>query len=327
MRILITGAAGYIGSLLTERLQTDPMFSHVVATDQNVPPELSTWSVDKVTFEQGKLEDDVFIARLERFLPLDAVIHAAFEMRAGYGQRGPVVAAINLKACHNVFQYCFDHQVGRLLYTSSAAAYGAIAGNRISHFIREDEPLGEEAYPYGIQKRRVEEMLRAMYAERKPVTSVSVVRPCSVTGPRGQRSPRKTISLITFLKRLLPVIPQLSPEWARQFLHEEDMVQIVRTLLRTASSGYEIFNLAPPDYLSASGMAEVLGKRVVNVPAWLVNAAFFVMWHGTSGRIPTAPGAINSFRYPINMDGSRILRTGFKYRYGSREALLARSDV
>lgn len=325
IRVLITGAAGYIGSLLTERLLNDPIVRQVVATGQNLPTALPTWSTtSKLTVEQGRLEDDEFIARLHRHLPLDAVIHTAFRMRAGYGKQGPIVAATNLNSCQNVFQYCFDHGVGKLLYISSAAAYGAMAGNRISHFFREDEPLREQAYPYGVQKRLVEELLQTMYSKSAPVTRVVVVRPCSVTGPRGQRAPSKAVSLIAFLRRLLPLIPEVSPEWTRQFLHEEDFVQATRVLLSANLKNYEVFNLAPGDYLTASDMARVLNKGIVRVPANLVEFVFGAIWHITRGRVATSPGAINSFRYPINLDGSKVTGTGFTYRYNSADSLLAK---
>ncbi len=325
MRVLITGAGGYIGSLLTERLLKDPSVRHVVATDQTLSTALPTWSpTNKLTVEQGRLEDDAFIASLSRHLPLDAVIHTAFRMQAGYGKQGPIVAATNIQSCRNLFRYCFDHGIGRLLYISSAAAYGAMAGNRISHLFQEDEPLREQAYPYGVQKRLVEELLQTMYAEGTPLTRVVVVRPCSVTGPRGQRSPSKALSLIGFLRRLLPLIPEVSPEWTRQFLHEEDFVQATRVLLSADLKNYEVFNLAPGDYMTASDMARVLNKRVVRVPAGLVEFAFGAIWHITRGRVATSPGAINSFRYPINMDGTKITRTGFRYRYKSADGLLAK---
>jgi len=324
VRIMVTGAGGYIGSLLTERLLLAPSVEAVVATDQ----DFSTASLrepahPKLERSRGRLEDSSFVRELERHLPLDAVIHAAFQMRTGYGRRAGNVAAANLASCRNVFEYCFKHQVGRLVYFSSAAAYGARAENRIDHFFREDEPLREDAYAYGVQKRLVEELLRAMYAELSPTTRVIVVRPCSVTGPRGQRSPKKAISLISFLKRYLPVIPEVSREWARQFLHEEDLVDAVWTLLRAPMDGYDVFNLAPHDYLAASDIASLLKKRTVRIPAWLAQLTFHSLWHLTRGGMPTAPGSINSFRYPINLDGRKIRRVGFEYRHSSSEGLLA----
>lgn len=327
MRILITGAGGYVGSLLTTRLLAGLTVDKVIATDLDLSRQEASWrSSDKLVLEQGRLHDPSFVEGLKRHLPIDAVIHAAFRMRAGYGRNAAIVASSNIESCRNVFEYCFANGVGRLLYFSSAAAYGAREGNVARLFFEEDAPLREDRYPYGVQKRLVEELLQSRYRDLKPDTHVVVLRPCSVTGPLGQRSPNKAVSLISFVKRLLPVIPEISPEWARQFLHEEDLVRIVQTLLSTPLRGYEVFNLAPHDYLTASDMAAALHKRTVRVPAWMVEFAFWVLWHLTRGRVPTAPGAINSFRYPINMDGRKIQQTGFEYRYHSKAALLADNE-
>lgn len=328
MRILITGAGGYVGSLLTTRLLADVAIEKVVATDLDLSQQGVSWPAgDKLVLEQGQLHDLAFVDRLKRHLPIDAVIHAAFQMRAGYGRNAAIVAANNIASCRNVFEFCFANGVRRLFHFSSAAAYGARQGNVAKVFFGEDAPLREERYPYGVQKRVVEELLESRYRELKPDTTVVVLRPCSVTGPLGQRSPNKAISLISFLKRLLPVIPEISPEWARQFLHEEDLVRVVQALLSAPLQGYEIFNLAPHDYLTAADMAAALNKRTIRVPAWMVQVVFSLLWHVTRGRVPTAPGSINSFRYPINMDGRRIQRIGFEYRYQSKAALLADSEA
>ena len=85
---------------------------------------------------------------------------------------------------------------------------------------------------------------------------------------------------------------------------------------------FDSFNLAPHDYLTASDIAKALGKRTLRLPAGMMSAAMWVLWHGTRGRVPTPSGSIEFYRYPINLDGRKITRLGFEYRYGSRECLL-----
>jgi hypothetical protein len=66
-------------------------------------------------------------------------------------------------------------------------------------------------------------------------------------------------------------------------------------------------------------MAKLLGKGVVRVPFFLIKIAFFFSWHLTRGMLPTPPGAELSFTWPVNVDGSKITRFGFNYRYSSAE--------
>ena len=323
MRILVTGAAGYVGSLLAERLLADPAVTHVVATDRRPRHESSLRPGPNLTELQGRLEDPDFISSLEQHLPFDAVVHAAFGVRAGYGRRAQDVERANIEGCRNVFQFCFRNRVERLIYFSSAAVYGAKPGNTLDHFFDEDEPLREETYPYGAQKRRTEDMLRGMHEQCGKGTRVIIVRPCSITGPRFLSEPTKKITLVAFLTKLLPFIPEVSNEWSRQYIHEDDLFEATRLLL-TTSEGAELdsYNLAPHDYITAQNIADALGKRTLHLPAWLMSAAMRVLWHSTRGRVPTPSGSIDFYRYPINLDGRKITRLGFAYRYTSRECLL-----
>jgi nucleoside-diphosphate-sugar epimerase len=324
MKILVTGAAGYVGALLAENLAALPEVDEIVATDRRPRSQLSAAAPrGKLQEVTGPLEERDFVRRLEQHAPFDAVIHSAFAVRAAYGKEASAVESANIESCRNVFDLCFQNGVETLVYFSSAAVYGANPENRLQHFFKEDEPLGERTYPYGVQKRWTEELLREMYDERRPETQVFVVRPCSITGPRFLAEPTKKITLIAFLKKMLPVIPEVSPEWSRQYLHETDLVEAIKVLLRTdGNTGFDVYNLAPNDYLTAAEIAQTLGKRTLKVPAWLVNLGFTTLWHATRGRIPTPRGSVRFYQHPINLDGRKITDLGFEYRYGSRECLL-----
>jgi UDP-glucose 4-epimerase len=323
MRVLVTGTAGYVGSLLAERLLADPDVTHVVATDRRVRRGAPLPDGPKLTQIQGRLEDPEFVADWERYLPLDAVVHAAFGVRAGYGREAEVVERANIEGCRNVFDFCFRHAVPRLIYFSSASVYGAKNGNTLDHFFSESEPLREKTYPYGAQKRFTEELLESMHRSNGQSTRVIIIRPCSITGPRFLAEPTKKITLVAFLTKLLPFIPEVSTEWSRQYIHEEDLCAATKLLLTTTEvEPFDSFNLAPHDYLTAKDIADALGKRTIRLPASVVSAAMWMLWHGTRGRVPTPSGSIEFYRHPINLDGRKITRLGFEYRYGSRECLL-----
>ncbi|KPK79398.1 MAG: hypothetical protein AMS25_12845 [Gemmatimonas sp. SM23_52] len=326
---MVTGAAGYVGSLLVERLVGSSDVSKVVATDLRPRSDTDGSPAQrrdgKLVEKLGRLDNRDFVKGLESYLPLDAVVHSAFVIRKGYGRTASTaIERANLESCRNVFEFCFRNNVARLIYFSSAAAYGARSENRINHLFKEEEPLREEVYAYGVQKRMSECLLRDLYEEWKPQTRVVVVRPCGITGPRFQGEPTKKISLISLLKKLLPVIPEVSREWARQFVHEEDLADAVGLLLQAEiPRGYEVYNLAPNDYLTASDIAEALGKRTLRIPPWTANLAFHLLWHLTRGTVPTPKGSINFYRHPVNLDGAKIQELGFTYRYGSKQSLLA----
>lgn len=324
MRILVTGTAGYVGSLLAERFLADPQVTHVVATDRRPRHEDSITRGPKLTEIQGRLEDRDFVESWKEHGPFDAVVHAAFGVRAGYGGRAREVEHANIEGCRNVFDFCFTHGIARLIYFSSASVYGAFPGNTLDHFFDEEEPLREETYPYGAQKRATEILLREMHEASGGDTRVIIVRPCSITGPRFLAEPTKKITLVAFLTKLLPLIPEVSAEWSRQYIHEEDLFLATRLLLTTdQGTAFDSYNLAPHDYLTARDIAAALGKRTIRLPAWFVDKVMFVLWHASQGRVPTPTGSIEFYKYPINLDGRKITRLGFAYRYSSQECLLS----
>lgn len=323
MRILVTGAAGYVGSLLAERLLQDPDVTHVVTTDRRPRHEASIPPGPKLTNVQGHMEDRAFVESWAEHGPYDAVIHAAFQVRAGYGSQAPVVEHANVEGCRIVFEFCFRHNIPRLIYYSSAAVYGARAGNTLDHFFGEDEPLREETYPYGAQKRMTEIILKSTYEESGADTRVMIVRPCSITGPRFLAEPTKKITLVALLTKLLPRIPEVSAEWSRQYIHEEDLFRIMRLLLTSdGPAAFDSFNLAPHDYLTAQDIADALDKRTLKLPAWFMDKVMLVLWHATRGKVPTPRGSIEFYKYPINLDGRKITELGFDYSFSSKECLL-----
>jgi hypothetical protein len=97
-------------------------------------------------------------------------------------------------------------------------------------------------------------------------------------------------------------------------------------LTAPAKRGYEVFNASPEDYLAADDLAALLGKRTVLLPPTLLRGFFALCWHASRGRIPTPRGAWKFVSFPIAVDGSSLTRVyGYRYRFTSAEALMARS--
>jgi nucleoside-diphosphate-sugar epimerase len=166
--------------------------------------------------------------------------------------------------------------------------------------------------------------------------SVYVVRPVAITGPRGRKMRIRfglqaalsgELKNESFFERLISLLVTWVPatkKWARQYVHEDDVADIV-TLLALDSGEtdtFETFNLCPPGpYVSAKDMAKAVNKKVLPVPPFLVRFAFFLFWNVSFGRIPTSPGGWKSYSYPILVDGTKITRGyGYKYKYQSLEA-------
>lgn len=341
MKLLITGGSGYVGAMLVDVFASRDDVEKVLVVDKDPLPELlkTHKNKDKIEFFQGNLADDRWQEPAGNFLP-DVIVHTAWQIRAMYGKRS-TQHDWNIGGSDDVFEFAFNFpSVKKLIHFSTVASYGAYPSNTVDHFFTEDEPFRLSDYLYAEEKRVVEEILREKYEaakkEGKRTPSIFIIRPASITGPRG-RNDRESFGLqsalsgklansksllyklISFSVSLVPV----TPKWLRQYVHEDDIAGAVTLFATTeAKSGYDAFNLAPEgDVVLGKDMAEAVGKKVLVVYPWMVRLAFFFVWHLTLGRIPTARGVWKGYSFPIPIDGSKISKKyGFKYSYSPKEA-------
>lgn len=333
--ILITGAAGYVGAMLVEQLAKHPDVERIIGLDKEPVPEVIA-KEPKLLYLQANTSDETWQASIREAKP-DVVVHAAWQIRELYGNRA-LSWKWNVIGSDAVFNFSFGlSSVERLIHFSTVASYGAEPSNSTDHFYKEDEPFRTTDYLYAEEKRVVEERLRSAYNKSDKHVSVAVVRPASITGPRG-RFGRFSFGLQSSLSgglhgrgSLLYELISLwvswvpaTPKWLRQYVHEDDVVGIVERLaLGPVVGGYEAFNLCPPgSAVSSTDMARVVGKHVLPVYPWMVRLAFFCVWHITRGRIPTSPGTWKGYSYPIAVDGSKVTHMlGYQYHYGSLDAI------
>jgi nucleoside-diphosphate-sugar epimerase len=344
--VLITGGAGYVGAMLAHRFALSPEVGRIVCVDLEPMPDLlrqmpgaadPAAAAAKITYVQGNLADDGW-QEIARAAQPSVVVHTAWQIREMYGRRDEQWRW-NVGGSGKVFDFAFgEPSVERLVHFSTVSSYSARPDNTIEHRFTEEEPFRDSDYLYAIEKRRAEDDLRARYdaarASGARVPQVSVVRPAAITGPRGRFGRvrfglqaalsgqlRQTLShrIVSALTAFVPV----TERWSRQFVHEDDVADIVaRLAFGEPVPGYEVFNLCPPGpVVLGRDMAAAVGKRAVRVHPLIVRAAFFLCWHLSRGKIPTSRGGWKAYSYPVIVDGSKVTRVlGHRYAHESREA-------
>jgi UDP-glucose 4-epimerase len=154
MRVLVTGGAGYIGSIAVERL-LDRGHQAVVIDD--------LWrghaaAVDpRAVLEAVDLRDRSAVSvALKRYRP-DAVLHFAGATLVPESVREPgLYFDVNVGGSLNLLEAMRSAEVERIVFSSTAAVYGAPE----TLPIREDAPT-RPVNPYGQSKLAVEQMLAA----------------------------------------------------------------------------------------------------------------------------------------------------------------------
>lgn len=332
--IFIVGGAGYIGEMLAEQLGKRSDVAKLILLDKEPQSEYSK-QLPKVTYVQANMADEGWQALVAEHAP-DTVIHTAWQIRAMYGQAAEQWRW-NVEGSQNVFNFALSTpSVQKLVYFSTASSYSARRDNRFEHLFTEAEGFRDDDYIYAHEKKVTEENLKKLVDEAKAmgkvVPQVTVVRPAAITGPRG-RFMRIRFGLQSalqgnlkggFVNRLITTLTSFVPAtkgWARQFIHEDDVNDIVEKLIfEPFAWDYNVFNIVPvSEAVFAPDMAAAVGKKVLPIQPWMARLAFFFFWHATRGKVPTCPGSWRFYSYPVLMSGQKLAQI-YQCAYTSKDA-------
>ena len=171
MRVLVTGAGGFIGRLFVDRMAGRPDLQ-LIATDIRELP-------DRPGVENRHL--DIRSEMAQHFAGVDVVVHLAAMVTPPAGATRELLHEVEVEGTRRVLQACLDAGVRKLVYTSSGAAYGYSPEN--ASLLFEEDPLrSDEVFPYAWHKRLVEEML-AQARQEHPELEQLVFRVSTILGP------------------------------------------------------------------------------------------------------------------------------------------------
>lgn len=160
--IVVTGAAGFIGSCMISRLNHDN-FNYIIAVDDFSNPEKNL-NLEGKTIQERVDRKDFFnwLQRDENWRYVEFIIHLGARTDTTEFDTA-IFDELNVEYSKKVWQACIDHQIP-LVYASSAATYGL---GELGYDDREDiqdqlKPLN----PYGISKNEFDKW--ALQQDKKP---------------------------------------------------------------------------------------------------------------------------------------------------------------
>lgn len=256
-KVLVTGADGFIGSHLTERLLEAGYDVKAFAYYNS----FNTWGwLDSLSAEKLK-EIEVFTGDIRdpngvrhAMADVDGVFHLAALIAIPFSYHSPdSYVDTNIKGTLNVLQAARDLQLERVLVTSTSEVYGT------AQYVPIDEKHPYQGQsPYSATKIGADRLAESFY--RSFELPVSIVRPFNTFGPR--QSARAVIP--TIISQLLAGKEQIklgSLTPTRDFNYVKDTANGFLAIARSDKTIGEEINIATQQEISIGDLAkEIIGQ-------------------------------------------------------------------
>ena len=270
MHVVVTGAAGFIGSHACERLchsghrvtALDAFDDYLYASGPKRETARELAKLPRFELVEGDICDPAVVARVIRE-DVDVVLHLA----ALAGVRPSMVAPqryvrTNVEGTTVILERMRALGLTRLVFASSSSVYGARPA--ASDAFREDEPCITPASPYAATKRMGELMLSA-YRDLYGIGSFAL-RFFTVYGPR-QRPDMAIAKFTSAIARGEPITLFGDGSSRRDYTFIDDIVSgTIGAVERVAPAQCEIVNLGNTSTVSLAELVAII-ERVVGKTA------------------------------------------------------------
>lgn len=302
MRIFLTGASGYLGSLLAERFAEMPEVESItgIATKPPASPLPAKMKFMRMDIRSPEVA--------KAMAGHDVVVHTACVVFWLASMPVSERDDINFNGIRNVAQAALANKVGRFIHTSSMAAYDPELGRGQSG-VAEDFPIGKGDSPfyYWNAKSVAERTLVDMFAGSDAV--LTFFRPIYIIGPRNHANAES-------YRRNAVNFPGCNP--CRQFIHEEDVASAFIQALRMDMPG--AYNVVPDDFIRMRDVWKIAGAKFIpTLPVWLASAITGFRWRYLNS--PYHPSWVRDILVDFTGSNVRLKRAGWTPRYNSEEAL------
>ena len=253
--VLVTGISRDIGRRFARAAAADPSIERVIGVDV-VPPR---GDIGDVSFVRADIRNPV-IAKVLAKEDVDTVVHMSVIATPGLAGGRGTMKELNVIGSMQLLAACQKSAtVERLVVKSTTTVYGS--SPRDPAMFTED--MGPKRLPssgYAKDVNEIEGYVRG-FTRRRPDVDVTLIRAANVVGPH-------VISPLTNYFRL-PVIPRvLGFDPRLQFLHEDDLLDVLRHAALTGTSG--TFNVAGDGVLTLSQAVRRLGTPSLALPRFAV---------------------------------------------------------
>lgn len=257
-KVLVTGADGFIGSHLVEKLLK--LGFYVKATSMYNAFNSNGWLDEiknknrKLSIKNIDLADPNITDQLVK--DCDYVLHLAALVGIPYSYISPnSYVTNNIVVTLNLLQSAYKHKIKKFIHTSTSEIYGNSLKQPIS------ENFNPQAFsPYSATKIASDQLAMSFY--RSYDLPVTIIRPFNTFGPRQSLRAVIPTIILQMLKNPKNIkIGLTSP--TRDFTFVDDSVEgFIKALLTKKKVSGEIINLGTGSEISVNALIQIISKKI-----------------------------------------------------------------
>jgi len=288
MNILITGASGFVGRYVTERLCADGYQVTAVVHNSSAPLPATVHAV-----AVGDIAFDTDWS--EALVGIDAVVHLAARVHVMMDTAVDPLEEfrrVNVAGTERLAQMAVKAGVKRFVFVSSVKVHGEERDIRY----RESDPLMPQDN-YGISKMEAEQVLRQIESETG--LEVTIIRPPLVYGPGVKAN---FLSMIKVIASGAP-LPLASIANTRSMIYVGNLVDAISLCVRHPAAAGRTYlvsdgdDVSTPELIRCTAASLDVPTRLFPFPASLMILA---------AKLTGKSGAVNRLTGSLTVDSSKI---------------------
>jgi UDP-glucose 4-epimerase len=303
-RVLITGLDTFWGGRMAQALEAEPDVEMILGLGTNDPKV----PLDRTEFVRADQKYSI-VSRIVAASQVDTIVHTFLETNSARVP-APVLHEINVIGTLNLLAAAGGSasSVRQVVIKSSTHVYGASERDPV-WFREEDQRTGPVRTRLERSLIEVESIVRD-FADDNPQLTVSVLRFANVLGT-------DIVTPISYdlRQRVLPSIVGFDP--LIQFVEEDDVVRALEHVTSNHIAG--VYNVAGSGKLPWSEVASICNAYLLPLPPF--RPRLFLEPLTRVGLLQFPSETEGLARYGRGVDTSRLIETGFEYRYTSAGAV------
>lgn len=229
---LITGASGFIGSVLLRRLIQQKKEVHLILRKNS-----RTWRIDdllnKVTIHNSDLSNLEELTEIIQKIKPDIIYHLATNGAYSYQKDADQIIQTNILGTWNLLQACNSVDYELFVNTGSSSEYG------FKKFAMRETDIVEPTSYYAVTK--CAQTLLCSHIAKQEQRPIVTIRPFSVYGPYEE--PKRFVPTLMNALMFNQEMNLVAPETARDQIYIDDMVDAYLKIDELKNNPGEYFNI------------------------------------------------------------------------------------